>query len=298
MGDITLRKALDDYKIVYMASRNFAERTREEYLNDLEDLIQFLEQMGIREAKVISLPKLERYLAELDNRGIAGSTRKRKVAAIRSFLWYLFQDGYITTDIAKRLIPPFAEAKSPRYLTKPEYERLLEGSSQNPRDFALIQLLLQTGIKLSELIRLTVEDVELPPVSQSGARDIGYLHVSGGERQKTRILPLNHKSIGALREYLKYRSVTTTPALFINRLGLPLGARGVQKIVQKYRIKAGIKNANVHTLRNTFGVHHTAKGTSLKTITNVMGYKDIRSPAKYVSLAQELMKRELQDHAL
>lgn len=298
MGDITLRKALDDYKTVYMAHRNFAQRTRKEYLNDLEDLIQFLEQLGIKVANAISLPQLERYLAELDHRGIAGSTRKRKVAAIRSFLWYLFQDGYISTDLAKRLIPPFAEAKSPRYLTKLEYERLLEASIQNPRDFALIQLLLQTGIKLSELNRLTVNDVDLPPISQSAVKNIGDLHISGGERQKTRILPLNHKVSVALAEYLKSRPETTTPSLFINRFGSSLGARGVEKIAQKYLDKAGIKNANVSSLRHTFGVHHTAQGTSLKTITNAMGYKDPRSPSKYVSLAQELMKNELQDHAL
>ena len=297
MGDITLRKALDHYKTVYMSYRNFAERTREEYLNDLEDLIQFLEQFGIKDVGAIGLPQLERYLAELDNRGIAGSTRKRKVAAIRSFLWYLFQDGYISTDIAKRLIPPFAEAKSPRYLTKLEYERLLESSIQNPRDFALIQLLLQTGIKLSELNRLTVGDIELPSTLQLETKDNGYLHISGGERQKARILPLNHKVSVALTEYLKYRSATT-PALFINRFGSSLGARGVEKLVQKYLDKAGIKNANVHTLRHTFGVQHTAKGTSLKPITNAMGYKDTRSPSKYVSLAQDLMKNELQDHAL
>src|ERR671919_628911 len=103
MGEITLRKALDDYKIVYMPSRNFAQRTRVEYLNDLEDLIQFL--------------------AELDYREIAGSTRKRKVVAIRFFLSYLYQDEYIGIDVAKLLIPPFAEIKSPRYLTKPEYVR-------------------------------------------------------------------------------------------------------------------------------------------------------------------------------
>src|SRR5919106_5922164 len=123
MGGITLRKALDDYKIVYMPSRNFAQRTRVEYLNDLEDLIQFLEQLGLKEVKDIGIPQLERYLAELDYREIAGSTRKRKVVAIRFFLSYLYQDEYIGIDVAKLLIPPFAEIKSPRYLTKPEYVR-------------------------------------------------------------------------------------------------------------------------------------------------------------------------------
>ena len=104
MGEITLRKALNDYKIVYMPSRNFAQRTRVEYLNDLKGLIQFLEQLGLKEVKHIGLPQLERYLAELDNREIAGSTRKRKVVAIRSFLSFLYQDEYISVNLAKRLI--------------------------------------------------------------------------------------------------------------------------------------------------------------------------------------------------
>src|SRR3990172_3034641 len=164
MGDITLKQALDEYKDIYMASRNFAQRTRVEYLNDLEDLIQFLGQLGLKEVKDIGLPQLERYLAELDHRGIAGSTRKRKVVSIRSFLWYLYQDRYIATNIAKRLIPPFAEARSPRYLTKSEYERLLEACAHNARDFALIQILLQTGIKLSEVTLLAISDVELPSI--------------------------------------------------------------------------------------------------------------------------------------
>ena len=82
MVEIKLRKALDDYKTVYMPYRNFAGRTRVEYLNDIEDLIRFLEQLGIKEAKDIGLPQLERYLAQLDHRGIAGSTRKRKLALL------------------------------------------------------------------------------------------------------------------------------------------------------------------------------------------------------------------------
>jgi len=190
MGDITLRKALDEYKEVFMASRNFAERTRVEYFNDLEDLIRFLEQLGLKEIGDIELPQLERYLAELDRRGLAGTTRKRKVVSIRSFLGYLYQDGYISTNLSKRLIPPFAEAKSPRYLTKSEYERLLEAASNDPRDYALVQLLLQTGIKLSELTRLTLNDIEIPSTNLTETEDVGFLHILGSGSKKGRVIPL------------------------------------------------------------------------------------------------------------
>jgi len=101
MEDITLRKALDDYKTVYMPYRNFAERTRIEYQNDLESLIRFLETAGVNHVRGLGLPIIERYVADLELKGFASLTRKRKVIAIRSFLSFLYQDGYIETNIAK-----------------------------------------------------------------------------------------------------------------------------------------------------------------------------------------------------
>ena len=299
MGGITLSKASDDYKTVYMPYRNFAERTRVEYLNDLKDLVQFFEQHGIKEVKDIGLPQFERYLAELDHRGIAGSTRKRKVVSIRSFLSYLYQDGYINTNLAKRLIPPFEGPKSPRYLTKLEYERLLEAASRNPRDFALIQLLLQTGIKLSELTHLTLNDVEIPSVLSPETKDVGYFHVRGSERRKGRVLPLNYKACLAIQSYLPRRIQTTVSALFINRFGQPLHARGVEKIVNKHLREVGIMNASVQSLRHTFGVHQAISGADAGIIQEIMGHKDSRTTSRYFTLAKGITTEELvRRHAL
>src|SRR5688572_12890440 len=103
MGEITVRKALDDYKTVYMPYRNFADRTRVEYQHDLEDLMGFLEKSGIEHVRSIGVPVIERYVAHLESEGFASLTRKRKVVAIRSFLSFLYQDGYINTNIAKEL---------------------------------------------------------------------------------------------------------------------------------------------------------------------------------------------------
>lgn len=286
MGEITLRQALDEYEKIYMASRNFAKRTRVEYLNDLEDLMKFLKQLGIKEVRDIRLPHLERYLAELDHRGIAGSTRKRKVVSIRSFLWYLYQDRYLATNLAKRLIPPYAEAKSPRNLSKPEKERLLEVCNHNPRDFALIQLLLQTGIKLSELTQLTTNDIELPPELSPEIEDVGHLHVRGSERRKGRIIPLNYKACIALDKYISNRPQTKSPTLFVNRFGKQLGARGVEKIVAKYLEQTGINDANVQSLRHTFAIRRLSKGEDKKTIQKIMGYEDPRSMEKYTAIFQ------------
>src|SRR5688500_8369199 len=124
MGEITLRKALDDYKTVYMPYRNFADRTREEYLNDLEDFVGFLEQKGIDHLRELGLPIIERYVAHLEEKGFTSLTRKRKVVAIRSFLFFLYQDRYIDTNIGNKVVLPFAEYPSPDFLTQSECNKL------------------------------------------------------------------------------------------------------------------------------------------------------------------------------
>src|ERR1035437_4721933 len=121
MGDITIRRALDDYKATYMAYRNFADRTRIEYQNDLENLVAHLDKSGIRRVGDLQLAQIERYLAELEGRGFAGVTRKRKAVTIRSFLKFLYQDRYIDRNIAQQLIPPYGDRKMPTYLTETEY---------------------------------------------------------------------------------------------------------------------------------------------------------------------------------
>jgi site-specific recombinase XerD len=124
MGEITFQKALDDYKTVYMPYRNFADRTREEYQNDLEDFVGFLGQKGISRVGELGVPIIERYVAHLEEKGLAGLTRKRKVFAIRSFLSFLYQDRYIDTNIAKKVVLPFAVYPSPDFLTQTECNKL------------------------------------------------------------------------------------------------------------------------------------------------------------------------------
>jgi integrase/recombinase XerC len=298
MGYLTLREAIDEYKDIYMASRNFAERTREEYFNDLEDLLKFLEQLGTKEIKNLEQIQLIRYLAELDRRGLAGVTRKKKVVVIRSFLSYLYQSGYLKINLANRVIPPFTEAKSPRFLTKSEYERLLDVSAHHPRDFAMIQLLLQTGIKLSELTQITRNDVILPSTILPDVKDMGHLNIAGSRSKKARTIPLNEKVCASLRKYFRVGHNTQNTALFANRFGNQLGPRGVEKIVNKYMHQINISDASVHSLRHTFGMHHILSGAQLKVIQEVMGHRDSRTTSMYSSLAKAAMEREFRGHSL
>ena len=291
MGDITIRRALDDYKATYMAYRNFADRTRIEYQNDLENLVEYLDKSGKSRVGDLQLAQIERYLAELESRGFAGATRKRKAVTIRSFLKFLYQDRYIDRNIANQLIPPFVDSKMPTYLTEAEYNRLREACAGNVRDATIVELLLQTGIRLSELTSLIFDDIELKD-------DGGLIRIRGGRGRKERMLPLNSKACQTLNAYLNQRSDTDNSALFLNRFGKPMGDRGVQKIIKEYFHQSGIIGASVHSLRHTFAVQHIIKGTSLKTIQEAMGHQDIRTTEAYIPLANELSKKELEINSL
>jgi integrase/recombinase XerC len=289
MGEISLKQGIEDYKEIYLRYRNFADRTRVEYVNDLLDLARFLEGLRVDTVGKVTLPHLMRYVAELEKRGFAGSTRKRKVISIRSFFGFLHSEGHIQTDIGKRLIVPFVGAKKPRYLTKEEYTRLLDCAKSNKRDYAIIQLFLHTGIKLSELVGLTINDLRVSESTDNKENQIEYIRVSG-KHGIGRVIPMQPDARKAIRNYLVHRDYSTSDSLFLNRSGKPLGGRGVEKIVEKYLSIAGIKNATVNSMWHTFITLHIANGSNPKTIREVLGLKDLRSNDVYFAESQEIAK--------
>ena len=298
MGEITLKKALDDYKTIYMPYRNFADRTREEYLNDLQGFVTFLEQAGIGDVRGIGLPIVERYAAHLEHEGFASLTRKRKIVAVRSFLSFLHQDGYIDTNLANKVVLPYTESQVPNVLTQVECDKLRKVCAENVRDRAIIELLLQTGIKLSELSALKVDDIDIEPIKDYSAKRTGYMRILESRGKPERIIPLNTKACDALSSYKDERRHSDTTIFFLNRFGEPMQERGIQKMLRKYLKIAKIGNASIQTLRHTFGAHHIAKGTELKTVQEVMGLKDTRSVSIYQSLAKEMVSKELEENAL
>lgn len=291
MEGITLRKAIDDYRTVYMAYRNFAERTRVEYLNDLEDFVGFLAKFSIKNTKDVGLSIIERYIASLEQRGLASLTRKRKVVAIRSFLLFLYQDDYIDTNIARKIIVPFAESMFPNILTQTECNELRKVCSDNSRDALIIELLLHTGIRLSELTHLNLNDIEFEEARNPEEKDSGYIRVLGRRGTKDRLIPLNAEACRILRKYLVERRGIEINQLLLNRFKQPLGDRGVQKILRRCLKKSGVSRASIRTLRHTYGVYQFTNGTSQKNIQKIMGLKDPRSTDQYKTLAREREQR-------
>lgn len=293
----TLRQALELYETVYMPSRNLSKRTRVEYRTDVLQLIEHLEQGRSVNVDGISLAHLQTFLAHLDNRGLSGVTRRRKVASIRSFFGFLTSSELVSRDPTLQLTPPEREYKEPRFLTTHEYQALLRACSHHPRDAAIIELILQTGIRLSEVSRLTINDVELPARINRDPANTGSITILAKGR-KWRNLPLNYKACRAIKAWLTVRPDIDSQSLFVTKFREGMGPRAIERVVEKYVNEAGITNASVHTLRHSFATHHVAKGTNLKTVQDALGHADLKTTSIYVSTAKEAMKRELQDNAL
>ena len=296
-ADITLDQALAHYETIYMPSGYYAAKTRVNYRNDIADLIGFLKNDNNKSPQDLSLNDLEAYMAELDRRGYTGNTRTRKAYAIKSFFSFLAQYDYTDNNVAERLVPPKQEETEPRVLTEREYKALLRAVSHDAKNAAIIELLLQTGIRLSELARLTLSDVELPGRISREPANVGLLYVKG-KGGKERTIPLNYKVCRAPKAWLKIRPDVDDDAVFVTKFGKPMGPRAFQYTVEKYLKEAGIKGASVHTLRHTFATHHVARGTDLKSVQEALGHADLKTTSIYVHLARAVMKRELQEHAL
>ena len=176
----SLSEALTLYETEFLAARNLALRSRREYLNDLKDLLVYLTSVaGVADVGQVSRRHLEGYLAELDRRGFSGATRRRKVASIRSLFAFLQDSGMIQVSPALKLIPPERERMEPRVLSEMEYKRLLEAARGDIRDQAIIELLLQTGLRLSEVSRLHVNHVSLPTKISKEPGFVGSVTVLG-----------------------------------------------------------------------------------------------------------------------
>ncbi len=206
----SLASSLARYTDHLATTRQYSERTKREYRDDAANVIQYLEERcHIRTAAAVQRAHLVSFLAQCAGLGHAASTRRRSVAAIRSFFGFLVLERVIARSPAEHLLPPEREERPPRVLSEDEYTRLRDAAADNPRDAALIELALQTGLRLSEIARLRVADVVLPPPST--AMTIGHVRVLG-RATHGRTVTLNARACTALRAYLAERAPSDSPA--------------------------------------------------------------------------------------
>ncbi len=290
------RPSLADSRARYTAwlatTRRYSERTKREYRDDAVHAVEYLEtRCGIASATSVRREHLAGFLAHCATQGHVASTRRRSVAATRSFFAFLAQEHIIARSPADDLLPPGRETRPPRALTEGEYTRLRDAASENDRDLAIIELALQTGLRLSEITRLRVADIALPPLPDRG--DIGHVRVVGrGSRGRT--VTLNSRACAALRAYLAERASSASPALFLTKFAKGIGPRGIENIMTKYCKEAGIGSASMHTLRHTMAVQMLKGGATPAVVGKALGHATAETMGVYVDLARGAMDEEMQ----
>ncbi len=288
-------QALEEYRDGYMAARNLAPRSRTIYETDVTQFLAYLQKLKVKDLKDTAPRHIMAYLADLDKQGLTGVTRRRKLIVIRGFFDWLKVNDQVAANPARHVQLPQREEKEPRFLTKQEYERLLS-VIHKPRDRAIIQLILHTGMRLSEVQRVTLSDLISFPKRVS-KDSYGELRIRSKGR-KIRTVYLLNKACQALKEWLDVRPNVESDALFLSRRRRPLSARAIQYVVEKYLKAANIKGAGVHSLRHTFATQHLAAGTNLKTLQKTLGHKDLSTTSTYLHILKGKALEQLREHQL
>ena len=274
----------------YLTEEKHAQKnTLNSYARDLNQFQTWLMANGITDLKRVKKETVNEYLQYMSSKGKSPATVTRSTASIRSFYNYMLREGRVKTNPAKAVTSQKVERKYPEILTNREVELFLEQpkcvDEKGFRDHAMLELLYATGIRVSELIGLNVEDVNLT---------VGFIRCT--THGKERIIPLYTAAVKALREYMeKIRpriiADENQQALFVNMSGERMSRQGFWKIIKYYQEKAEInKDITPHTLRHSFAVHLLENGADLRSIQEMLGHADISSTQIYTHVIQKQLK--------
>lgn len=278
MNVINLRDAHEQFK-KFLQGNKRSNATIVAYGKDIEQLISFLEEMQKHHVQEITKDDIEAFLVKMTKNGYTPKSISRKINSTRTFYRFLKVQEYVTDDPSLLVSHPQYQLGAPRILTPTEYRALRDAARNDPRMFAIIELLLQTGIRIGELAALTIED--LTPEG---------LKIKPVEKHDERLVPLNHSARESLERYLKFRPDVPEKRIFITKSGRPFLIRNIRTAVERYFRLAEIKNAKVNDLRHTFIAHHIKHGVSLVLLSKIAGHKRLSTTQRYLEFVKERAK--------
>lgn len=259
------------------------------YLRDIRQYQHYVDRNYDGDLLAMSKDRITVYFAAMTNSGKSPATVTRSLASIKSFYAYLQSKGILEQNPVLSIHVVKAEKKLPQILSGKEVELLLDQPKQTDlkgyRDKAMLELLYATGIRVSELIALNVDDVNL---------SVDFVRCSSGNKQ--RVIPLYPAAVRALDAYLNEvrPNMIADPnetALFVNLYGERMSRQGFWKIIKHYQQTAGIeKDITPHTLRHSFAAHLLENGADLKSIQEMLGHSDISSTQIYAQLVKQNLK--------
>jgi len=305
-----MRKYLQSFLDYLRLNRNASKHTVSAYQTDILQFLIFLECSPDRRKVMptnLDHHDINNFLGELYRRGISGSSAARKLAALRSFMRYLRREGCLKHDPGALITAPKLQRKIPAHLDIDEMHELLEapdlGTLIGRRDSAILELFYASGLRLSELVGLNLEDINL-------SSRLVRVRGKGG---KERMVPFNRSATTAIRRYLQDQrhsassvSVTGRPTpngssfsampVFLNYRGERLSARSVDRLVRRYVIQSSAKiGISPHALRHSFATHLLERGADLRTIQELLGHSRVSTTQRYthvtVSQLADLYRR-------
>ena len=262
-----------------LSGRNLSTHTATAYQTDIRQFLSFLTEndMTVDSPTQITRTHILDYLSHLAGLGRSGVTRARKLAAIREYCKFLVDEQVLSISPTENIVRPKKERKQRVFLRIDEYMRLLNAAVGNYRDYAILQLFLQSGIRVAELVGLTLTDIDL---------DAGTMLINGkGNKQRT--IYLEKKATQALKSYVINRPVSADQHVFLNYQGSGLSVRGVMDIVEKYRLAAGItKKFSCHTC----ATYKASKGYTPTELQDLLGHEKPETSFIYVHMARDAQK--------
>ena len=270
--------------------RGLAQNTCDSYRRDLRDLADFLAARKIR-LEDAGKAELLAYFVNLQKQGKAATTLSRHLAATRTFYRFLLNEALLNSDPSEHLETPKLAHKLPQVLSVREVDLLLaQPRLDEPaglRDKAMLEVLYATGLRVSELVNLTVDQLNL---------ELGFARCFG-KGSKERIVPLGRTAVACVQAYLQQgrgklcRQNRPAPALFLNHHGQALSRQGFWKLIKAYAVAAQIaKVITPHTLRHSFATHLLENGADLRYVQEMLGHSDIATTQIYTHLTRSRLK--------
>lgn len=274
--------------------KNVSDNTLTSYKRDLIKMITHFQKIGIKDVKKINSTNVNSYILGLEREGCASATISRYIASMKSFFHYLLQNGEISEEPTLMIKAPVIEKRIPSVLTVAQVDNLLSQPNGNLpkeiRDKAMLELLYATGIRVSELINLKIEDVNLK---------LGYIICKDKEKDsKERIVPFGLTAKNSILRYMaeardQLLKGQETEFLFVNCSGKFMSRQGFWKIVKLYGDKAGIReDITPHTLRHSFALHLVENGADLRAVQEMMGHSVLSTTQVYANMKNTKIREE------
>lgn len=263
--------------------KDYSEHTLINYAIDLRYFVSFIGEKPLEEVTYLDIRK---FLAELKTKNFSKKTIARRVSCLKSFFKFLVREGYIENNPTLGMRAPKLDKKLPLFLTIDEVTKLIEapeGDLPGLRDKAIMETIYSTGMRISELVSLNIEDIEF----------IGGAVKVKGKGKKERIVPIGDKALKAIKAYLEARLSVfkENRAVFLNNRGRRITPRGVRLIIDKYVNKVALREKiSPHSLRHSFATHLLERGADLRAVQELLGHSSLSTTQIYTHVTAERLK--------